>query len=101
MRKIAIIVGASVGLCATPAQADPAPDGYQPFDVTRSAARRGISVTRFDLAGAPVSINAYGRKSRARLFDATAETRDLRRQAAAFDNAAKPALLTLEMRLHF
>jgi hypothetical protein len=102
MKKITLAASAVViWLVAAPAGAEAPDDGYQAFEVTRSVARRGVSLAAFDVVGAPLSINAYGRKARARLFDAMAETRDLRRQAAAFDESARPALLTLEMRLHF
>lgn len=101
MRKIAIILGASVGLGGAPASAQSDGDAYQPFEVTRSAVRRGVAITSFDVAGAPVSINAYGRKARARRFDSMEEMKDQRRQAAAFDGDAKPALMTVEMRVHF
>jgi hypothetical protein len=74
---------------------------YAAFEVARSAPRRIHEIAAFEVAGAPVAVNAYGRKARARRFDAVRETREDRLHAAAFDPAARPPLLTLEMRVSF
>ncbi len=101
MRAIGLIIGAALCLAAGEASAQQSDEGYAAFEVTRSSPRRAAEVAAFDLAGAPVSVNAYGRKARARRFDSVEGTREDRLHAAAFDKAARPPLLTLEMRVNF
>lgn len=100
MRAIGLIIGAFLGFAANGASAQQG-DGYGAFEVTRSAPRRHHAITTFEIAGAPVFINAYGRKTRARMFDVVRETREDRLHAAAFDRAARPPILTVEMRMRF
>lgn len=65
MKVIGLAVAGVFWLGAAPAAAQEAEAGYHPFEVTRNVSRRGACVAAFDVAGAPVSINAYGRKARA------------------------------------
>ena len=101
MRGLQFILCASLSVASTAAGAETSGEGYQAFDVTRTAARRGHEIWRFDVAGSAVAVNAYGRKARARQFDQMRESEDQRKEAAAFDSRARPALLTVEMRASF
>lgn len=106
MRAIALILGAVLGVAATPALcqssgAAPADAVYAPFAVTQTSARRAHVISSFEIAGESVSLSAYGRKARARRFDDAHESDELRRLSGAFDPAARPAVVTLEMSVNF
>jgi len=90
-------------LCAaTPALAD---DGnepqFAPFEVTQTEGRAAQPVTEFQFIGAPVAINAYGRKSRARAMGDLRESDELRKLSGALDRAARPAVVTIEAQISF
>ncbi|NWG92808.1 MAG: hypothetical protein HXY21_09925 [Parvularculaceae bacterium] len=101
MGKSLLILIAAAQLAAGEAFAAEPRGDYAPFDVARSAPRRVHELAAFEIAGAPVALNAYGRKARARRYEVVRETREDRLHAAAFDRAARPPLLTLEMRVSF
>ena len=94
-------------LCAWTAAAAPANAGdgrepiYAPFEVSQSAPPRDREIASFEVAGAPVSLNAYGRKARARAVGAVQESEELRRLSGAFDPAARPAIVTFEAKVSF
>lgn len=87
---------------ATPALAD---DGnepqFAPFEVTQTEGRAAQPVTEFEFIGAPVAINAYGRKARARAMGDARESDELRKLSGAFDRAARPAIVTIEAQIRF
>lgn len=88
-------------LFATAAQAGEAEPYFAAFDVAQSPAPRSHEIAEFDLAGAPVTLNAYGRKMRARAMGVTQESDELRRLSGAFDPAARPAVVTIEAEIRF
>lgn len=106
MRSIAFILCASLCVAATSARGQtpdtaPAEATYAPFAVTKSPARRAHAISTFEVAGENISLHAYGRKARARRFDDTRESDELRKLSGAFDPAARPAVVTLEMSVSF
>ncbi len=101
MRTIAIFLATGLCAAATPADAQEAEPHFAPFDVVQSPAPGAKAITEFDLAGAPVSLNAYGRKARARMLNATEESDEARKLGGAFDRAARPAVVTIEARVSF
>jgi hypothetical protein len=99
-----ILVCASLSVAAAPAHAensDNAEPHFAPFEVNQSPPRGGHAITRFNVAGEPVSLHAYGRKARARMHDASQEVEAARQQSAAFDPRTRPAVVTFEARLSF
>ncbi len=96
-----ILVAATVGGAGSPAVAQAPDDGYAPFEVTRSPVRRGHEITAFELAGESVALNAYGRKARARQFDASEALKEQRAMGEVFEDAPQPSLVTIEARLSF
>ena len=101
MRRTTLIAAVLCSCAAgTPAGAQ-AQEGYAPFEVTRSAARRGHPIAKLDVAGAPVFLKAYGRKARARQFDSFRELHEARAMKQVFDGAPQPALVTFEARVPF
>ncbi|MFZ5617707.1 MAG: hypothetical protein ACOZAA_10370 [Pseudomonadota bacterium] len=101
MRLIAFIAGAGLMIAAAPAGAQDREAEYTLFGVTRTEIRRGHEITSFELAGAPISVTAYGRKARARLFDSREALREARVMSRVYEGAPRPALITVEMRLSF
>jgi len=101
MRAIIILCGAMATALA-PATADEGREPtYAPFDVAQSPPPRDREFASFEVAGAPVSLNAYGRKARARAVGSTQESDELRKLGGAFDRAARPAILTIEASVSF
>lgn len=101
MRAIFIMVSVWAA-AAAPANAEEGREPiYAPFEVAQSAPPRNREIASFDVAGAPVSVNAYGRKARARAVGAVQESEELRRLSGAFDPAARPAIVTFEAKVSF
>lgn len=98
----AMINFCAAALCAVaPAAAEEREPHYSAFDVTQSPPPRGRDIAQFDVAGAPVAFNAYGRYARARKFDSVRDVTDAHRLGEAFDPATKPAFVTLEASVRF
>ena len=100
------IICAGLGVAATPAlgqSTSPAPAEavFAPFAVTQAPPRRAHAISTFEIAGESVSLSAYGRKARARRFDDMRESDELRKLSGAFDPAARPAVVTIEMSMNF
>ena len=101
MRAIIVTLGVWAA-AAAPANADENREPvYAPFEVSQSAPPRNREIATFQVAGAPVSVNAYGRKARARAVGAVKESDELRRLSGAFDPAARPAIVTFEAKVSF
>lgn len=88
-------------LFATAVQAGEAEPYFAAFDVAQSPAPRSHEIAAFELGGAPVSLNAYGRKMRAHAMGVTQESEELRKLSGAFDPAARPAVVTIEAEIRF
>lgn len=101
MRAIGFIASAGLLFAAPDAGAQERGAEYAPFDVTRTEIRRGHEIASFEFAGAPVSVAAYGRKARARRFDARDALREARVMSRVYEGAPQPALVTVEMRVSF
>ena len=99
MRAILLIICA--GLFETAAAAEEAEQHFAAFDVLQSPSLRTHAIAQFNIGGAPMSLNAYGRKARAQMCGETQESDAARQLAGAFDPAAKPAFVTFEARLSF
>lgn len=97
----AIMMVCCAGLFATAAEAGEAEPYFAAFDVAQSPAPHSREIAAFDLAGAPVSVNAYGRKERARAMGASEESDELRKLSGAFDRTARPAVVTIEAQIRF
>jgi len=101
MRAI-IMLFSVIATASAPAAADEGREpNYAPFDVAQSPPQNEREFASFDLAGAPVSLNAYGRKARARAVGAVQESDELRKLGGAFDRAVRPAVLTIEASVSF
>jgi hypothetical protein len=74
---------------------------FAPFEVTQTEGRAAQPVTEFEFIGAPVAINAYGRKARARAMGDARESDELRKLSGALDRAARPAVITIEAQISF
>ncbi len=98
-----IVIFLATGLCvaAAPANAQEMEPHFAAFDVTQSPAPGANAIAEFSVAGAPVTVNAYGRKARARMLGAMQESDEARKLGGAFDRAARPAVMTVEARLSF
>lgn len=106
MRKVGLITCASLAIAAAPVKAQERgaqerDAEFAPFEVTRTPARRGHPIAMFEIAGESVALAAYGRKARARMFDASRELREARAMSRVFEGAPQPALVTFEMRVSF
>lgn len=99
MRAILLMICA--GLLATEAAAEDGEPHFDAFEVSQSPSPRAHAIARFEIGGAPMSLNAYGRKARAQILGETRESAAARQLAGAFDPAAKPAVVTFEARLSF
>lgn len=101
MRAITIIVFAGLCALAPHAAAEEREPHFAPFDVAQSPARRGRAITHVEIAGEAVSLNAYGRRARARMLGATKELEEARELGGVFEGAPQPALVTIEASLSF
>ncbi len=106
MRAITLTLCASFSISTTPALGQPSDKAsadavFAPFAVTQSPGRLNRAISSFEFAGESVSLHAYGRKARARRFDDMRESDDLRKLSGAFDPAARPAVVTIEMSVNF
>lgn len=101
MRAIIIMLGVLSAGAAPASAEEPLEPVYAPFEVVQSMPPRNPEIVSFEVAGAPVAVNAYGRKARARAVGAVQESEELRRLSGAFDPAARPALVTIEAKISF
>ena len=110
MRRMILVVGLPAALLA----ASPAL-GLQVSGTERDAARAlkaqerlapaaprgGRTIAAFALEERTVTLSAYGRRARARAMGDAEDVQHARAMGKVFRDAPQPALLTLEMRLHF
>ncbi|MCB2114641.1 MAG: hypothetical protein KDD85_14005 [Parvularculaceae bacterium] len=99
--KAKTVFGAATLFCVTPAAAGESEPHFAPFDVTQTRAAQTRDIASFEVAGAPIAFNAYGRYSRARKFGVVREITNAHRLGQAFDPATKPAFVTLEASVRF
>jgi hypothetical protein len=110
MRKSCLTLGVSAGLlAASPASAfDESPGGADILEavvatgeLASEAPRRGRMLAAFAINDQIMTLAAYGRRARARAMDNADDVRHARAMGKVFTGAPQPALVTLEMRLHF
>lgn len=84
-----------------PASAQSAPPSWTALEQSVDRSRGGFPVAEFSVDGRQVSVNAYGRRMRARALDATDALHRARIDRKIYDGAPSPSLVTLEVSLSF